>query len=65
MRGEIGNAIDWNKLNDTFLVDFKGVMYWFQKESKQLYTFVFSTFCFFTKAWQDLTGSRRLVRALL
>lgn len=35
MRGEIGNAIDWNKLNDTFLVDFKGLMYWFQKESIQ------------------------------
>jgi len=35
LRGEIGNAIDWNKLNDTFLVDFKGSMFWLPRNSIQ------------------------------
>ena len=35
LRGEIGNAIDWNKLNDTFLVDFKGSMFWLPRNSNE------------------------------
>lgn len=33
LRGSVGNAVDWNQLNDTFLVDFKGEMFWMPRNS--------------------------------